>query len=94
MIFDSFIFLYIHYFGVKKLEFFFTFLVLIIAVTFIINMVEADPDYGKVAFGTFVPAIPKGSAGAALGLIRAVIMPHNFNLHSSLVLTRNVNKND
>lgn len=42
---DSFIFLFIHYFGVRKLEFFFTFLVLIMALTFIINMVEADPDY-------------------------------------------------
>jgi len=43
-----------------------------------------------------VPIIPKGALTAALGLIGAVIMPHNLYLHSSLVLTRKIdtrNKN-
>ena len=31
---------------------------------------------------------------AALGVIGAVIMPHNLYLHSSLVLTRKVNMKD
>lgn len=46
--------------------------------------------------GTFIPSIPEGSLSAALGLIGAVIMPHNLYLHSSLVLTRKIdmtNKN-
>jgi natural resistance-associated macrophage protein len=45
-------------------------------------------------FGTFVPTVPKGSLGAALGLIGAVIMPHNIYLHSSLVLSRKVDMNN
>jgi natural resistance-associated macrophage protein 2 len=45
----------------------------------------------KLIEGTFVPTIPKGAFVAALGLIGAVIMPHNFYLHSSLVLTRKIN---
>ena len=43
-----------------------------------------------------MPIIPKGALTAALGLIGAVIMPHNLYLHSSLVLTRKIdtrNKN-
>lgn len=46
--------------------------------------------------GAIVPDIPKGALPAALGLIGAVIMPHNLYLHSSLVLTRKIdisNKN-
>lgn len=49
-----------------------------------------------MVIGTIVPSIPKGSLTAALGLIGAVIMPHNLYLHSSLVLTRKIdtrNKN-
>lgn len=61
------------------------------AVTFIANMIMAKPDYGQMLFGTFVPTLPKGSLGPALGLIGAVIMPHNIYLHSSLVLSRKLN---
>lgn len=42
-------------------------------------------------FGMFVPTIPEGSADQAIGLIGAVIMPHNLYLHSSLVLSRKIN---
>ena len=40
-ILDSFLFLFIHYFGVRKLEFFFLVLIAIMTVTFMINMVKA-----------------------------------------------------
>jgi len=43
---DSFLFLFIHYFGVRKLEAFFAFLIAIMAVCFCLNMYNADPDYG------------------------------------------------
>jgi natural resistance-associated macrophage protein 2 len=89
-IFDSFIFLFIHYFGVRKLEGFFLFLISIMAISFCLNMFTADPSYTEMAYGTVVPIIPKGALTAALGLIGAVIMPHNLYLHSSLVLTRKV----
>ena len=45
---------------------------------------------GEMAIGMIVPSVPKGSMTAMLGLIGAVIMPHNFFLHSSLVLTRKI----
>jgi len=87
-ILDSFLFLFIHYFGVRKLEFFFLVLIAIMAVTFCINMIFSKPDAGEIAFGTIVPTVPSGGVNAALGLVGAVIMPHNLYLHSALVLTR------
>ena len=43
-ILDSLLFLFIHYFGVRKLEFFFLSLILTMTVCFILNMIEAQPD--------------------------------------------------
>jgi NRAMP (natural resistance-associated macrophage protein)-like metal ion transporter len=42
----------------------------------------------------FVPQIPDDSTNEMIGLIGAVIMPHNLFLHSALVQSRNVDKND
>ena len=39
-------FLFIHYWGVRKLEIFFALLILTMAITFIANMVGSSPDYG------------------------------------------------
>jgi natural resistance-associated macrophage protein len=89
-IFDSFLFLFIHYFGVRKLEGFFAFLIGIMALAFITNMIGSSPDYGAMIYGTVVPTLSKDSLGAALGLIGAVIMPHNLYLHSALVLSRKI----
>ena len=89
-IFDSLLFLFIHYFGIRKLEAFFACLICVMAVTFIVNMCTSEPDIAKMAYGTFVPSIPKGALQAMLGVVGCVIMPHNFYLHSSLVLTRKV----
>lgn len=89
-IFDSFLFLFIHYFGVRKLEGFFAFLIIIMAIAFFANMIGSKPDYGAMLYGTIVPTIPDGSLDAALGIVGAVIMPHNLYLHSALVLTRKI----
>jgi len=89
-ILDSFLFLFIHYYGVRKLEIFFATLIGIMTVCFTINMFGAKPDYGQIALGTLIPTVPRGAWPATLGLIGAVIMPHNLYLHSSLVLTRKI----
>ena len=89
-IFDSLLFLFIHYWGIRKLEGFFAFLICIMIVSFCVNMATAQPDMKQVVIGTVVPTIPKGAFLAALGLIGAVIMPHNLYLHSALVLTRKI----
>ena len=62
------------------------------AVCFFVNFFVVGPDFKEVMFGTFVPTIPAGTMNQAIGLIGAVIMPHNLYLHSSLVLTRKINR--
>jgi natural resistance-associated macrophage protein len=86
--------LYIHYFGLRKLEAFFILLIFVMAVSFFMNMTLTYPDISEIAYGTIVPTIPSGALAAAVGLVGAVIMPHNLFLHSSLVLTRKVDETD
>ena len=90
-ILDSFLFLFIHYWGVRALEAFFAVLILTMAVTFWVNMIRSDPDVGELLFGTFVPTFTSWDAlNAGIAMFGAVIMPHNLYLHSALVLTRKV----
>ena len=57
--------------------------------SWITQYVYAQPDQAAVVKGIFVPWCQNCSSGAVeqgLGLIGAVIMPHNLYLHSGLVL--------
>lgn len=91
---DSILFLFIHYFGIRKLEAFFTTLIILMVACFFTNMLYAKPDALAMIEGTIVPRIPAGAGEAFIGLIGAVIMPHNLYLHSSLVLSRKLNPKD
>ena len=88
---DSFVFLFIHYLGVRKLEGFFAFLIAAMAACFFIACAETGPDYKKLVLGALIPRAPAHSAGAAVALIGACITPHNHYLYSALVLTRKIN---
>ena len=55
---DSFIFLFIHYFGVRKLEGFFAFLISVMAVTFCINFFTSKPHYDEMMVGMIFPSVP------------------------------------
>ena len=89
-ILDSFLFLFIHYYGVRKLEAFFAFLIVIMSFCFLANLFGAEADASQIVVGAMVPQVTKNSLSAMLGLIGSVIMPHNMYLHSSLVLTRRI----
>jgi len=90
-ILDSLIFLFIHYFGIRKLEGFFALLIGTMAVCFFVNFFVVRPNAADVFFGTFVPTIPAGTVPQAIGLLGCIIMPHNLYLHSALVLSRKIN---
>lgn len=55
---DCFLFLYIHYWGMRKLEAFFIFLIIVMAVSFSVNMTSTDPDVTEILYGAVVPTIP------------------------------------
>jgi natural resistance-associated macrophage protein len=42
----------------------------------------------------FIPKVPSNAVGNAVSMIGAVIMPHNIYLHSALVQSRNVDRNN
>jgi len=74
--------------GVRKLEAFFGFLVSVMAITFGVEYFISDPDELQVLKGTIVPTLGDNRGPnllLAVGILGAVIMPHNIYLHSALV---------
>ncbi|XP_066487798.1 natural resistance-associated macrophage protein 1 isoform X2 [Tiliqua scincoides] len=92
---DTFFFLFLDKYGLRKLEAFFGLLITIMAVTFGYEYVVVSPDQKEVLKGTFLPYC-KGCGEEellqAVGIIGAIIMPHNIYLHSSLVKTREIDR--
>ena len=87
---DTFLFLLLHHFGIRKMEAFIISLVAIIGMCFLIQIIMAKPDMGQVVTG-FVPTNLTGeSLFIAIGIIGATVMPHNLYLHSALVQTRKI----
>jgi manganese transport protein len=86
-VFDSFILLFLLNKGVRKLEAFIISLVLVIGISFFIELVIAKPELSQMTKG-LVPRIPDGALYIVIGIIGATVMPHNLYLHSSLVQTR------
>lgn len=85
---DSFVLLFLLNRGIRKLEAFIISLVLLIGVSFFIQLTIAKPDLVEVARG-IIPGIANEEAlYIAIGIIGATVMPHNLYLHSSLVQTR------
>ncbi|PAA92092.1 hypothetical protein BOX15_Mlig031792g1 [Macrostomum lignano] len=92
---DTFTFLLIEECGLRKLEAFFGALITVMAVTFEYEYVTVKPDQGQVLKGMFVPwcsGCGSEQLEQAVGIIGAVIMPHNIYLHSALVRSRSVNR--
>ena len=75
----------------RKLESLFLVLVATMTVCFFLNFGKEPPPARDVAAG-FIPGIKPYAVLSAVGLIGAVIMPHNIYLHSALVLSRKVNR--
>ena len=89
---DTLSFLMIHYLGVRKLEAFFGVLILTMCCCFFATFFAGAQDWGGIIYGTFVPTASERAAVQAVGIIGAVIMPHNIYLHSSLVLSRSIDR--
>ncbi|KAG7494953.1 hypothetical protein JOB18_040837 [Solea senegalensis] len=92
---DTFVFLFLDKYGLRKLEAFFGFLITVMAISFGYEYVLVKPDQGELLKGMFVPYC----AGCgplqleqAVGIVGAVIMPHNIYLHSALVKSRDIDR--
>ncbi|PKY52357.1 Nramp-domain-containing protein [Rhizophagus irregularis] len=85
---DTFTFMLLQNYGVRKLEAFFMALIALMAVCFWIEMFQSEPNVGGIVKGMLIPTVPSSAVVQAVAMIGAVIMPHNLYLHSALVMTR------
>ncbi|DBA02271.1 TPA: hypothetical protein N0F65_007681 [Lagenidium giganteum] len=86
---DTVTFLALHRYGIRKLEAFFVLLIAVMLVCFCLNFVRGGIEVVDV-MGGFVPKVQHYAVTQAVGILGAVIMPHNIFLHSALVQTRKV----
>ncbi|RWS11114.1 Protein Malvolio-like protein [Dinothrombium tinctorium] len=94
---DTFTFLFLDKYGLRKLECFFGFLILTMVVTFGYEFVKIKPLASSIAKGLAIPSCANCTSDAldqAVGIIGSIIMPHNLYLHSALVKSRKVNRNN
>jgi len=92
---DTFSFLLLDKYGLRKLELFFGFLITAMAISFGYEYVVAAPNQVEVLKGLFIPYCEGcGSKQLlqAIGIVGAIIMPHNIYLHSALVKSREVDR--
>ncbi|KAJ6633261.1 Protein Malvolio [Pseudolycoriella hygida] len=92
---DTFTFLFLDKYGLRKLELFFGFLITVMAVTFGYEYIVSAPPQGEVLKGMFFPwctGCQSKELLQAVGIVGAVIMPHNLYLHSALVKSRDIDR--
>jgi len=92
---DTFTFLGLDKYGLRKLEAFFAVLISVMAWSFGYEYVVAAPDQGQVVEGLIIPSCPgcgHKQLLQAVGIIGAIIMPHNLYLHSALVKSRDIDR--
>ncbi|EEZ98001.1 protein Malvolio [Tribolium castaneum] len=92
---DTFTFLFLDRYGLRKLELFFGILITIMGLTFGYEYVVSVPPQDAIMKGLFIPWCEGCDANVllqAVGVIGAVLMPHNLYLHSALVKSREVDR--
>eukprot|EP00090_Calanus_glacialis_P005923 TRINITY_DN14633_c0_g1_i3.p1 TRINITY_DN14633_c0_g1~~TRINITY_DN14633_c0_g1_i3.p1 ORF type:complete len:589 (+),score=193.88 TRINITY_DN14633_c0_g1_i3:24-1769(+) len=92
---DTFTFLGLDKYGLRKLEAFFALLITVMAWSFGYEYVVAAPDQKEVVEGLLLPICPgcgHKELLQAVGVIGAIIMPHNLYLHSALVKSRDIDR--
>ncbi len=89
---DTFLLLFLHQKGIRRMEAFILVMVVTIGGCFFAEVLMARPDLPGIVKG-FWPTLPDVDAlYFAVGIIGATVMPHNLYLHSSLVQSRKVVK--
>ncbi|MGN6436746.1 MAG: Nramp family divalent metal transporter [Agriterribacter sp.] len=91
---DTFLLLFLQRMGMRVMEAFIITLIAVISFSFLIEIILARPSLPEVASG-LIPSLPNNEAlYIAIGIIGATVMPHNLYLHSSLVQTRKIKRDE
>uniref|UniRef100_A0A183F3R0 Protein Malvolio n=1 Tax=Heligmosomoides polygyrus TaxID=6339 RepID=A0A183F3R0_HELPZ len=92
---DTFTFLFIDRYGVRKLEVVFGLLISTMALSFGFEYFIVAPPVTSVLSGMFIPwctGCGKEEFLQGISIVGAVIMPHNLYLHSALVKSRRIDR--
>jgi len=92
-VFDTFLFLFLQRYGIRKMEAFIILLVATIGFSFFIQLFIAKPDLSQAIVGFIPSRLSPEALYIAVGIIGATVMPHNLYLHSALVQTRKIDRN-
>ena len=89
---DTFLFMLLQRYGMRKMEAFIFVLVATIGGSFLAEMIIAKPDLASAVKGLVPSTLSPGALYIAVGMIGATVMPHNLYLHSALVQTRKIER--
>ncbi|KAB0378599.1 hypothetical protein FD755_010177 [Muntiacus reevesi] len=92
---DTFAFLFLDNYGLRKLEAFFGFIVTVMALTFGYEYVTVKPSQTQILKGMFLPSCSDCRTPQimqAVATVGAIITPHNIYLHSALVKSRHIDR--
>ncbi|MGF2069146.1 Nramp family divalent metal transporter [Enterococcus casseliflavus] len=95
-IFDVLLLLFLMKLGFRKIEAIVMTLILVIMLVFCYEVIIAQPNLPAVLQG-FIPqkqVLNHGQLTMALGIVGATVMPHNLYLHSSISLSRKIDRSD
>ncbi|MEY4052622.1 MAG: hypothetical protein RIR64_1607, partial [Bacteroidota bacterium] len=91
-VFDTFLFLFLQRYGIRKMEAFILVLVATIGFSFLIQIFIAKPNLSYAIKGFIPSKLSPEALYIAVGIIGATVMPHNLYLHSALVQTRKIER--
>ncbi|XP_064617765.1 natural resistance-associated macrophage protein 2-like [Liolophura sinensis] len=92
---DTFTFLFLESAGLRKLEALFGALITAMGFSFLYMYITVKPNAGDILIGLWFPwcqDCDKDAIQQLVGIVGAVIMPHNIYLHSALVLSRSIDR--
>ena len=91
-VFDTFLFMLLQRYGIRKMEAFIFVLVATIGSSFLLQLIIAKPDLSEAVKGFMPTPLSPAALYIAVGIIGATVMPHNLYLHSALVQTRKIER--
>ncbi|XP_020404249.1 metal transporter Nramp4 isoform X2 [Zea mays] len=88
---STFLLLALQIYGVRKIELIGVIFMLLIAISFFVELSTVNPPMGEVIQGLFIPRL-RGvyAVSDAIALFSVLVVPHNLFLHSSLVVSRKI----
>ncbi len=89
---DTFLFMLLQRYGIRKMEAFIFVLVATIGSSFLLQLIIAKPDLSEAVIGFIPTPLSPAALYIAVGIIGATVMPHNLYLHSALVQTRKIER--